>query len=236
MQNAILAGQTTHSASKQPLEFVASPAGANKNLDHAIERPETAEASGSKTHSLLEEPFSSTVPPLGQPSSSAVPPLSSLSDSDNDALVANVSRLPMSSTQKTSEIATSNHPVINHPPVFSEGQVTAKELMTFDQRITRIITAFKDLIIHDRITSNCETLVALKFEEFMKQFCSMFLPKDWEENVCTQILGNKMSRHECFILWAQSLQVMNCVLRNTGSHLSDDHLRDTLEAKIDADL
>ena len=159
----------------------------------------------------------------------------------------------MSSVQKTSGIATSNHPVINHPPVFSEGQVTAKELMTFEQdceayflnvkggdpkeqRVSWIITAFKDPLIRDWITSNRETLVALKFEEFMKQLRSMFLPKDWEENVRTQILGSKMPRNERFILWAQSLQATNCVLRNTRSHLSDERLRDTLEANIDADL
>lgn len=70
----------------------------------------------------------------------------------------------------------------------------------------------------------------------MKQLRSMFLPKDWEENIRTQILGSKMPRNERFILWAQSLQATNCVLRNTRSHLSDARLRDTLEANIDADL
>jgi len=126
----------------------------------------------------------------------------------------------MSSTQKTTGVATSNHPVINHPPVFSEGQITAKELMIFeqdceayflnakggdpkDQRVARIITAFKDPLVRDWITSNRETLVKLTFDEFMKQLRDMFLPTDWEENVRTQILGSKMPRNERFILWAQ---------------------------------
>jgi hypothetical protein len=85
-------------------------------------------------------------------------------------------------------------------------------------------------------TSNRATLVKLTFDEFMKQLRDMFLPKDWEENVRTQILGNKMPRNKHFILWAQGLQAMNCVLRNTRSHLSEERLCDTLEANIDGDL
>lgn len=65
-------------------------------------------------------------------------------------------------------------------------------------------------------------LVALKFEDFMKQLHSMFLPKDWKENIRTQILGSTMPRNEHFILWAQGLQATNCMLRNTQSHLSDN--------------
>ena len=105
-----------------------------------------------------------------------------------------------------------------------------------DQRVARIITAFKDPLVRDWITSNRAMLVKLTFDEFMKQLREMFLPKDWEENVRTQILGSKMPRNERFILWAQGLQATNCVLRNTRSHLTDARLRDTLEANVDADL
>jgi len=191
------------------------------------------------------------------PSSTSLPPSYS-SDSDSDLEIAvlstsNTKMAYMSSLQKTAGLACSIHPVINHPPVFSEGQITPKELIIFEQdceayflnakggdpkeqRIAHIITVFKDPLIQNWITSNRDGLVALTFEEFMKKLRGMFLPKDWEETVRIQILGSKMPRNECFILWAQGLQATNCVLRNTRSHMTDEHLSDTLEANIDADL
>ena len=235
MQNVILAGRTTRSVSKQPSKVVTPPSEADENRDRTTVQPETPlnlpgpsgrkarakerletttdlpEPFGSKTRQLIGQPSSSgtVVPPLSSfPSTSSLPPAyssSSDSDSDIDVLIANASRPPMSSTQKASGIATSNHPVINHPPVFSEGQVTAKELMTFkqdceayflnakggdpkDQRVARIITAFKDPITRDWITSNRETLVLLKFEEFMKQLRSLLSPM-YSARICAEFRG-----------------------------------------------
>jgi len=210
--------------------------------------------SGSNTHIPNLIPTHTSLPSF-ESSNSLPPAYSSNSDSDTDIeiLVATVSQSKMLNAQKNMGTATSNHPVINHPPVFSEGQITAKELMIFEQDceayflnvkggdpkeqwVACIITAFKDPLVHDWITSNREMLVKLTFDAFMKQLRDMFLPKDWKENICTQILGNKMPRHEHFILWAQGLQAMNCVLRNTRSHLLEERLRDTLEANVDGDL
>ena len=260
MQKDILAGRTRRSASKQPLRGIVPTAENDVHVEPPVNRPfpiiqRPPTPSGSIIHPLPKP----TPPPTGLPSfesSNSLPPAySSNSDSDTDIeiLVASLNQSKMSNTQKNAGVATSNHPVINHPPVFSEGQITAKELMIFEQdceayflntkggdpkeqRVARIITAFKDPLVRDWITSNRATLVKLTFDEFMTQLRDMFLPKDWEENVRTQILGNKMPRNERFILWAQGLQAMNCVLRNTRSHLSEQRLRDTLEANIDGDL
>lgn len=131
---------------------------------------------------------------------------------DIEILVASVNQSKMSNAQKNTRVATLNHPVINHPPIFSERQITAKELMIFEQdceayflnakggdpkeqQVACIITAFKDPLVWDWITSNRVTLVKLTFNEFMKRLHDMFLPKDLEENIYTQILGNMMPRN-----------------------------------------
>lgn len=139
MQKDILAGRTTRSASKQPSKVTALPLGVNDTPNRTAERVTTdvnlPVPSGSCTHQAPEQPSSSSNL-QSFPSSSTLPPAyssSSKSDTDIELLLANTRQPIMSFTQKASGIASSNHPVINHPPIFSEGQVTAKELMIFEQ-------------------------------------------------------------------------------------------------------
>jgi len=215
MHKITLAGRTTRSASKQPLripqtatektELLApnvpietlTASGSKQTEPTAIssKQIEPPTASGSNTQSPPEL-ISTTAQLPSFPSSTSLPPSYS-SDSNSDLEIAvlstsNTKTAYMSSLQKTAGLACSIHPVINHPPVFSEGQITPKELMIFEQdcepyflnakggdpkeqRVARIITAFKDPLIRDWITSNRDGFVALTFEEFMKKLRGMLL-------------------------------------------------------------
>ena len=192
--------------------------------------------------------------PAAATSSSPPSDVSSDSDSsDSDSPLLNQYPLHPPTMSTSSKHAASLYANLTHPPILSEGELTPKALLTFeedcnsyflnakggvadDHKVLRILNSFRDTHVRNWITTDRAALTALSFEDFMQRLRAEFLPPNWEDKVRSRILGSKMPRNERFIHWARSLQAENYVLRGTTSHLTDDRLRDSLEANVDLDL
>lgn len=231
-----------------------------QNSSSDIEQAETpATAVGGSRSEPLEPlpqslPAAETLPPpanLSSPSSSE----SSVSNSDFPSAYIQPLILPLflPMNSSTNNQATSVYTNLSHPPILSEGELTPKALLTFeedcnsyflnakggvadDHKVLRILNSFRDSHVRNWITTDRAALTALPFEVFMRRLRTEFLPPNWEDKVRSRILGNKMPRNDRFIQWARGLQAENYVLRGTASHLADDRLRDSLEANVDLDL
>lgn len=238
----------TRSLSKQPSQTVSSP-----TRTSGSSLPTSTEVHSAISMSPDDEslPNNNTpapdfflsrcpAPPLQTHSSSTVvAPLSEDSDSDLEFSSTYIHKFPMSSLPlNPSGLATSFYPALAQPPLFLEGEITPKELLTFeqdcqsyfinakgrvamDQMVPRILNFFRDKHVRNWITTNRSNLLTLDFDDFMKQLRSEFLPKNWEEKVHAKILGSKMPKSDRFIMWARGLQAENYMLQGTSSHLSD---------------
>jgi hypothetical protein len=175
------------------------------------------------------------------------------SSTDSDFTDAYTHPFTTNMTSNANGHAVSLYTNLSHPPILSEGELTPKTLLTFEedcnsyflnakggvadeQKVLRVLNSFRDTHVRNWITTDRAALIALSFEDFMQRLRTEFLPPNWEDKVRSRILGSKMPRNERFIHWARSLQAENYVLRGTTSHLPDDRLRDTLEANVDLDL
>ena len=99
-------------------------------------------------------------------------------------------------------------------------------------RVKKILGSFKDVHIHNWITSNRECLLALDYSDFMDELHTNYLPTDWEDNVHIEILSIKMDKNVKFWDWCQVMCTLNIVLHGTPSHLSDTALCNQLEANL----
>lgn len=100
-----------------------------------------------------------------------------------------------------------------------------------------IIPSLKDIRIHDWITADCESVVALPFMEFMKELRDNYLHQDWEDQVHNDILTLILaSANMTFWIRSQHLLKLNCLLRGTLSVFDEVALHNNLEAHLDDDL
>ena len=147
--------------------------------------------------------------------------------------------------------ATVEHPVMKHCPILTAGEVMPKVLVDLTDahneyfiakdiedkdKVKKILGGFKCMHIHDWIACEHARLLVLSYEAFMAELHSSYLPPDWEEMICTQILGMQMKSNVKFWDWVQEMRALNIVLRGTDSHLSDKSLRNQLEASLDPSL
>ena len=211
-------------------------------------------AAGSSSSAADQSPNLQRPPPQPEPSRSASASDSAsdsdTTDSDSSFFAAYIQPEKMSAPNKH---AISIYATLSHPPILSEGELTPKALLTFeedcnsyflnaktrvtdDHKVLRILNSFRDVHVRNWITTDRAALTALSFEDFMQRLHAEFLPPNWEDKVRSRILGSKMPRSDRFIHWARSLQAENYVLQGTTSHLTDVRLRDTLEANVDPDL
>ena len=106
-----------------------------------------------------------------------------------------------------------------------------------DNKVTKILGCFENTLVVDWASMDWERLAKLKFNKFMKEFRSRWLPSNWEQIVRTQMLGTPLNpEKQHFETWAAQVQSYNVSLRNTSSHMTDDKLRLQLEILIDQDL
>lgn len=147
--------------------------------------------------------------------------------------------------------ATVEHPITKHCPILTAGEVTPKALVDLTDahneffiakdiedkdKVKKILGGFKCVHIRDWIACERARLLTLSYEAFMAEVRSSYLPPDWEETVRTQILGMQMKSTDKFWDWVQEMRALNIVLRGTDSHLSDDALRNQLEASLEPSL
>ena len=127
----------------------------------------------------------------------------------------------------SSNIAFVEHPVTKHCLILTAGDVSPKVLVDLvnahneyfiaknidnADKVKKILGGFKDVHICDWIASDRERLLALDYEAFMAELHTNYLPANWEDNVCTQILGMKMEKNDKFWDWCQSMHALNIIL------------------------
>ena len=108
------------------------------------------------------------------------------------------------------------HPVTKHCPILTTGNMSPKALVNLvnahneyfiakdindKDKVKKILGRFKDVHVRDWIASDRERLLALDYEAFMMELHANYLPADWEDNVCTEILGMKMDKNVKFWDW-----------------------------------
>jgi len=111
----------------------------------------------------------------------------------------------------------------------------AKEIDKAD-KVKKILGGFKCVHIHDWIACEHVHLLTLTYVEFMTELQASYLPSDWEELVRTQILGMQMKSNMKFWDWCQEMRATNIILCGMTSHLSDEALRNQLEASLEPSL
>jgi hypothetical protein len=118
------------------------------------------------------------------------------------------------------QAATIKHPITKHCPILTRGDLTpqtilltenafneffiAKNVEKADQ-VKLILGAFKDAHIRDWISTDCECLLKLSFEEFITELRTNFLPTDWVNTICISLLGKTMSQNTRFWDYAQEV-------------------------------
>ena len=202
----------------------------------------------------LEHPRS---PVVHQTPNHQVPPpspTSSSSSSDSDSHITTYNRkFKMASTPSTTVVPIVEHHSLHHAPILTAGVPTPAILLEFEDacedffsnakggvtdelKVTRILPSFKDPIIRGWISSDRAHLAKLSFKVFMENLRTKFLPKEWEDELLSKILQDRLRPSQDFMTWATMLQQQNCVLRNTTSQLDEKCLREQISIAVDSEL
>ena len=202
----------------------------------------------------LEHPRS---PVVHQTPNHQVPPpspTSSSSSSDSDSHITTYNRkFKMASTPSTTVVPIVEHHSLHHAPILTAGVPTPAILLEFEDacedffsnakggvtdelKVTRILPSFKDPIIRGWISSDRAHLAKLSFKVFMENLRTKFLPKEWEDELLSKILRDRLRPSQDFMTWATMLQQQNCVLRNTTSQLDEKRLREQISIAVDSEL
>ncbi|KAG6806510.1 hypothetical protein H0H92_011067, partial [Tricholoma furcatifolium] len=105
------------------------------------------------------------------------------------------------------------------------------------QQVRNVYTAFKDDRVRDWIATDRDKHLAMTFDEFVVALRTNFLPVDWEDTLRIRIMSAIFDpTRETFWVFANRLQKLNSLLRETPSHFKPAALREQLEAKMDAPL
>ena len=111
----------------------------------------------------------------------------------------------------------------------------AKNVEKADQ-VKLILGMFKDAHICNWISTDCERLLKLSFEEFIAELRTNFLPTDWVDTIRISLLGKTMSPNTKFWDYAQEVRALNIVLHGTPSYLEEQALGNHLEAHLEPTL
>ena len=153
-----------------------------------------------------------------------------------------------------SKTATIKHNVLIHPPVMTDGEISPKIIREFevrcavyfmnvkggvadDQKVKKLLGSFKNTLVDNWMSTECDRIVQLSFSDFMDKFWERWLPANWEQTVLTQMLGMHLdpTKHT-FETWAAQILSHNVSLRGTKSHMTNEALRQQLEIMLDEEL
>ena len=87
-----------------------------------------------------------------------------------------------------------------------------------DNKVTKILSCFDNTLVTDWASTDWastdwEHLAKLKFDEFMKEFHSRWLPSNWEQIVHMQMFGTPLDpEKQHFETWAAQVQSYNVSL------------------------
>jgi hypothetical protein len=136
------------------------------------------------------------------------------------------------------------------PPVLHAGDITPDIMRTFklaclgyfdhkeipeDKQVRKILACLKDNRIVDWVSTERERLLGLTFQQFMAEFRTAYLDKNWEETTRRELLCMSQET-STFWHFAVRAQAKNSLLDNTASHLNEEKLRHQLEAGMNARL
>ena len=109
--------------------------------------------------------------------------------------------------------------------------------VTDDQKVKKLLGSFKNTLVNDWMSTECDRLIQLPFSDFMEEFRERWLPANWEQTVLTQMLGKHLDpAKSTFEAWAAQILSHNVSLRGTKSHMTDKALRRQLEIMLDEEL
>ena len=159
----------------------------------------------------------------------------------------------MTSAPSSTVVPIVEHHSLHHAPILTAGVPTPALLLEFEDacedffsnakggvtdelKVTCILPSFKDPIIQGWISSDCTHLSKLSFKVFMENLRTKFLPKEWEDELLSKILRDRLRPSQDFMTWATMLQQQNCVLCNTSSQLDEKCLHEQISIAVDSEL
>jgi hypothetical protein len=107
---------------------------------------------------------------------------------------------------------------------FFEGKEIALE-----KQVRKILAGLRDDRIQEWISIGRDEILNLTFAEFMVEFKAGFLPEDWEEIMCIELLAMQQGV-DSFWDFTVQVQLKNALLRDTDSFLDKDQLRHRIES------
>ena len=255
----------TASSSTDPVDSakqISNDSSATESLDPTVLSEEHAEDTSRLHIAGTTPPHSPRAPlhPSVSPNSYRVPvtpkpsPASSSSSSDSESHFVRYNlRLKMASSTSTAISPMVEHHSLHHAPILTAGVPTPAVLLEFEDacedffanakggvtdelKVTRILPSFKDPIIRGWISSDRAHLSKLTFKAFMENLRTKFLPKEWEDELLSKILRDRLRPNQDFTSWATLLQQQNCILRNTSSQLDEKRPREQISIAVDSDL
>jgi len=104
-----------------------------------------------------------------------------------------------------------------------------------DKQVHHVLSGLQDDHIHEWLDIKHPHLMTLTFEEFMKEFRTSYLPPNWEEDMCSEVLSLTQGQ-QTFWNYVVTLQSKNALLAGTPSHLLKEKLCHQLEANMEKRL
>jgi len=104
-----------------------------------------------------------------------------------------------------------------------------------DKQVCRILAGLHDSRIQDWVGIHRDHLLAMTFADFLAEFKTAYLPKDWEEITHIELL-QLMQGNDSFWDFSTEVQAKNSILFGTQSHHFDTQLRHRIESGINATL
>jgi len=113
----------------------------------------------------------------------------------------------------------------------------AKDKIPAADQVSNILGSFEDPLVSDWADTENDKLVKKDFKSFMTTFRARWLPRNWEQDVKTEMLGARLDPDkESFEAWTLRIQSLNTTLRGTTDYLDDDRFRVQLEILLDGEL
>lgn len=103
------------------------------------------------------------------------------------------------------------------------------------KQVRKILAELMDSRIQDWISVDHNGFIGLTFAEFMKELCTMYLPKDWEEVTRIELLAMTQNS-DTFWDFSIAVQAKSLLLRDTPSYQDKEQICYRLKARMNPKL
>jgi hypothetical protein len=104
-----------------------------------------------------------------------------------------------------------------------------------DKQVHRILAGLHNSHIQDWVGIYHECLLEMTFANFLAEFKISYLPKDWEEITCIELL-QMMQGEDNFCDFSVQVQAKNSTFSGTTSHMDKMQLCHCIEASVNTTL